>query len=152
EVRERRGLPRTANGGSGAPGDEDDSDDWLLGFVVDCAPERNELQLALDEDAEKLLEHRSLALPRSAALVYKASGDLAQVRRLKFGLELLEQGYSENPRLSEFMFEAARAQRPPVGKSRVSLDPDDLLQPRLNAGQRAAVEGALNAPDLFLIQ
>jgi hypothetical protein len=149
EVRERRGLALT--GGTEVP-DDDDGDDWLLGFVVDCSPEHNELRLALDEDVEKLLEHRSLALPRTAALVYKASGDLAQVRRLKFGLELLEQGYGENPRLSEFMFEAGRARRPPVGTSRITLDSAELLQPRLNDGQRAAVEGALNAPDLFLIQ
>src|SRR5258708_35510666 len=50
------------------------------------------------------------------------------------------------------MFEAARAHRPPVGKSRITLEHAELLQPRLNDGQRAAVEGALNAPDLFLIQ
>ncbi len=151
EVRERRGLARTEDAPAGGA-DEDDGDDWLLGSVVDCSPERGELRLALDEDALKLLEHRTVALPRTAALVYKASGDLAQVRRLKFGLELLEQGYGENPRLSEFMFEAARAHRPPVGKNRITLDQAELLQPRLNAGQHAAVEGALNAPDLFLIQ
>lgn len=152
EVREQRGLARTDGAGVASPPDEDDSDDWLLGFVLDCSPERNELRVALDEDAQKLLEHRSVALPRSATLLYKASGDLAQVRRLKFGLELLEQGYGENPRLSEFMFEAGRAHRPPVGKSRITLDKAELLQPSLNDGQRAAVEGALNAPDLFLIQ
>ena len=152
EVRERHGLARTEAAGATNPLDEDDSDDWLLGAVVDCSPEHGELRIALDDDVLKLLEHRSLTLPRTAALVYKASGDLAQVRRLKFGLELLEQGYGENPRLSEFLFEAARAHRPPLGKSRITLDQADLLQPRLNEGQRAAVEGALNAPDLFLIQ
>ena len=162
EVRERRGLSRTAAGperpgngparaGNGQAAD-DDADDWLLGYVVDCDPERNELRLALDEDVEKLLEHRSLTLPRSAALVYKASGDLAQVRRLKFGLEMLEQGYSENPRLSEFLFESARAGPLATDDKRVTLTQAELLQPRLNEGQRKAVEGALNAPDLFLIQ
>jgi hypothetical protein len=59
---------------------------------VGSDPDKNELTLALDEEVEKLLEHRSLTLPRAASLVYKASGDLAQIRRLKFGLDLLEQG------------------------------------------------------------
>ena len=149
EVRERRGP--SGRNGSGAPGEDDDADDWLLGYIVECAPDKNEVRLALDDETEKLLEHRTLALPRSAALVYKAAGDLAQVRRLKFGLELLEQGYGENPRLSEFMFDAAQARLPDPAR-RVTLERAELLQPRLNEGQRAAVEGALNAPDLFLIQ
>lgn len=148
EVRERRGLAR---GGGSAPPDEEESGDWLLGHVVGADPERGELTLALDEEVEKLLEHRALTLPRSATLVYKANGDLAQIRRLKFGLELLEQGYGQNPRLADFIFEAGKA-RLPDPATRVSLDRDELLQPRLNEGQRAAVEGALSAPDLFLIQ
>ncbi len=150
EVRERRGLARTAKG---TPEDEDDSDDWLLGVVVGSDQTKNELTIALDEDVEKLLEHRTLSLPRAAALIYKASGDLAQIRRLKFGLELLEQGYGQNPKLAEFIFDARQARQPdPAGPARITLDRSQLLQPRLNEGQRAAVEGALNAPDLFLIQ
>ncbi|MCC6190963.1 MAG: AAA family ATPase, partial [Anaerolineales bacterium] len=148
EARERRGLAR---GSGSAPPDEEDSGDWLLGYVVGADAERGELTLALDEEVEKLLEQRALTLPRSATLVYKASGDLAQIRRLKFGLELLEQGYGQNPRLADFIFEAGKA-RLPDPATRVWLDRDELLQPRLNEGQRAAVEGALSAPDLFLIQ
>src|SRR5258707_1339014 len=77
EVRERRGPVRkdTDTGAASGPADEDDSDDWLLGAEVDSSPERNEVRIALDDDVVKLLEHRSLALPRTAALVYKASGD-----------------------------------------------------------------------------
>ncbi|MCC7361995.1 MAG: AAA family ATPase [Anaerolineales bacterium] len=148
EVRERRGLTRSD---PDAPPDEDDSGDWQLGVIVSLEPERGEVTLALDDDAARMLEHKSLALPKTAALIYKASGDLAQLRRLKFGLDLLEQGYSENPRLNEFLFNAAAAHLPDPAHA-VTLDPAALLQPRLNAGQRAAVEGALNAPDLFLIQ
>jgi hypothetical protein len=150
EVRERRGPART---GSPPADDEDDSNDWLLGYVTDVAPERGEVTVALDDDTAKLLDsgRSGLALPRAAALVYKASGDLAQVRRLKFGLEQLEQGYGENPRLSEFLFDVAQARKPDPSK-RITIKREDLLQPNLNDGQLAAVEGALNAPDLFLIQ
>jgi len=158
EVRERRGLARTPTApgqadaaATAVPADEDDSGDWLLGVIVGSDPERGELHLALDDDAARLLEHKTLTLPRTAGLVYKAAGDLAQVRRLKFGLELLEQGYSENPRLNEFLFSAAAAHLPDPARH-IVLDRAALLQPRLNEGQRAAVEGALNAPDLFLIQ
>jgi hypothetical protein len=159
ELREKRGLarsgppaPSAAQAGSpnGPSRDDDDSDDWLLGYLVDCAPDRNELTLALDEDAERLLEHRGRELPRSAVLVYKASGDLAQIRRLKFGLDSLEQGQSHNPRLGDFLFDAGQAGRPGAARSPVARE--HLLQPALNDGQLAAVEGALNAPDLFLIQ
>jgi hypothetical protein len=145
EVRERRpNIP---------PAEDDDGDDWVLGYVTDVAPERSEITVALDDDATRLLEggRGGLALPRAAALVYKASGDLAQVRRLKFGLEQLEQGYGENPRLSEFLFDVAQARQPDPSK-RITLGRTDLLQPQLNEEQLAAVEGALNAPDLFLIQ
>ncbi len=73
------------------------------------------------------------------------------MRRLKFGLEQLEQGYGENPRLNEFLFDVAQAHKPDPAR-RVAVNRADLLQPDLNDGQLAAVEGALNAPDLFLIQ
>ena len=68
EVRERRGLARTANG---QPEEEDDGDDWLLGYVVEAVPDRNELTVAIDDDVAKLLDSRSpsLVLPRAAALV-----------------------------------------------------------------------------------
>ncbi len=147
EVRQRNGLARSAAGAV----EEDDSGDWLLGTMAEAAPERNEVTVALDEEVERLLASRAIELPRAGALAYKAAGDLAQIRRLKFGLELLEQGYCENPHLGDFLFDAARASRPDPARH-IALDRAHLLQPRLNDGQRAAVEGALNAPDLFLIQ
>ena len=90
-------------------------------------------------------------LPKKGRLAYKALGELAQVRRLRWGLESLLRGRSKNPRLGEFLFDGNEAGLPDP-QTVLHLSREELLQPSLNEGQLRAVEGALNAPDLYLIQ
>ncbi len=128
-----------------------ETNDWLVGTLEKQNPQTKELRILLDEDIAERLERGRLKLPKSAVLRYKAGGDLAQIKRLKFGLESLERGRCENQRLGDFLFDANRARPQDHGKiDKVSRD--QLLQPSLNDSQLAAVEGAINAPDLYLIQ
>ncbi len=137
---------------SGDDGLEDDeARDWLLGTIAEVSQPAAELRVLLDEKVAERLERRTLKLPRPAVLRYKASGDIAQIERLRGGIDSLERGRSENPRLSDFLFDAQSA-RLPGSTGRIRLSHSQLLRPTLNDGQLAAVEGALNAPDLFLIQ
>ena len=128
-----------------------ESNDWLVGSLDRYDEGQGWLEVVLDEDVARQIEQRSDRLPKTAVLRYRAGGDLAQIKRLKYGLQSLERGRSENPRLSEFLFDVDQA-RLPDPANRIELARTDLLQPMLNAGQFKAVEGALNAPDLFLIQ
>lgn len=141
-----RPMPKTPNGEMEI-GEEDDA--YPLGALSDIFSDRNEIRLSLDEESVELFERRNWNLPKAAHICYRASGDLAQIRRYKAGLDSLEQGHAENPRLSEFLFDATQARLPEKGQR---LAREQLLLPTLNAGQLAAVEAALNAPDLCLIQ
>ena len=109
------------------------------------------LIVALDKRVAAQIAAGQSALPKKGRLAYKALGELAQVRRLRWGLESLLRGRSKNPRLGDFLFDANEAGLPNP-QTAIHLSHDELLQPRLNEGQLRAVEGALNAPDLYLIQ
>ncbi len=76
-------------------------------------------------------------------------GDLVQIKRLRRGLQRFARGQAVNPYLDLFMFNAKKAR---IAKKPVYLSEDRLLLKRLNVEQKAAVEGALAAEDLFLIQ
>ncbi len=76
-------------------------------------------------------------------------GDLVQIRRLRRGLQRFSRGQAVNPYLDLFMFNSRKARNI---ENKVTLNEDRLLLKRLNAEQKAAVEGALAAEDLFLIQ
>ena len=110
-----------------------------------------QLTVALDKHVAAQIAEGHAVLPKKGRLAYKALGELAQVRRLRWGLESLLRGRSKNPRLGDFLFDANEAGLPDP-QTAVHLSRDELLQPRLNEGQLRAVEGALNAPDLYLIQ
>jgi len=109
------------------------------------------LTVLLSDDMVDRLRADNSALPRRGRLAYKALGEVALARRLRWGLESLVRGHSKNPRLGEFLFDANEAGLPDAN-SAIRLSTEELLQPQLNEGQLGAVEGALNAPDFFLIQ
>ncbi len=143
------GTPRIDE--RGHDGDRDEHNDWLIGNIKDVRVHQAELLVELEDDAAELIERGLRQLPSAAWIVYKADGDLSQIRRLKSGLESLERGFAANPRLGEFLFDARQARLPNPAAS-IQLSRDELLQGFLNEGQLQAVEGALNAPDFFLIQ
>ena len=109
------------------------------------------LTVALDKQVAARIAAGHSVLPKKGRLAYKALGELAQVRRLRWGLGSLLRGRSKNPRLGDFLFDANEAGLPDP-QTALHLSREDLLQPDLNEGQLRAVEGALNAPDLYLIQ
>jgi hypothetical protein len=76
-----------------------ESNDWLVGSLDRYDEGQGWLEVVLDEDVARQLEQRSDRLPKTAVLRYRAGGDLAQIKRLKYGLQSLERGRSENPRL-----------------------------------------------------
>ncbi len=138
------------------PDKEDLDDDWnaiQMGTIISTSRDAREVHLDLDENTTDRISNGALKVPSTGWLIYMAGGDMAQAKRLSYGLETLKKGRAQNPRLSEFLFDAKQA-GPTVTENRVKLSTEDLLQSGLadNPEQFAAVEGALNAPDLFLIQ
>jgi len=109
------------------------------------------LTVRLGEQMVDRLRADKAALPRRGRVAYKALGEVSQVRRLRWGLESLIRGRSTNSQLGEFLFDANEAGLPDPHTA-IHLTREELLQPELNDGQLGAVEGALNAPDFFLIQ
>ncbi len=86
-------------------------------------------------------------------LVYKNEGDKASIGRMKAGLAKLENRQTENPYLSDFIFDSRQARDIQDG-TRIHLSQDEFLNKEIykNTEQKEAVEGALSAKDLFLIQ
>ena len=112
---------------------------------------RYEMLVELDEKilARYIDQSGALDIPRQGYLAYKAVGDLIQIKKQRRAFEDLEQGKAANPRLGQFIFDAGQAVYPE--HERVVLRSDEFLLQTLNDNQRAAVEGALTAPDLYLI-
>lgn len=142
--------PETDSSGSDVLSGFDEDDLINIGSIVGCISNASEVEVELNDDLIVRISADN-ELPASGWLVYRAMGDLSQGKRLRFGLDQLKSGRAHNPRLSEFVFDATKARGP---DTHVPLSADDLLLPSLkdNPQQLRAVEGALNAPDLFLIQ
>lgn len=81
--------------------------------------------------------------------IYDAAATITY-RRMKNGLDKLCRGESVNKRLMEFLFDPMAANLE-TGEN-ITLSADDLLMKDMNPEQIAAVEGALNAHDMYLIQ
>ncbi len=109
------------------------------------------LDVGLDSNIAARIRAGRRVLPKKGHLQYRAIGELAQVRRLRWGLESLLRGRATNGNLGDFLFDPNEAALPDAQQV-VKLAPDELLQPHLNEGQLRAVAGTLSAPDLFLIQ
>lgn len=88
--------------------------------------------------------------PKKGRLHLSQHGDVVQLRRLRKGLQRFSRGQAANPYLDVFFFDAGKAR--PMPERGVTLEEDALFLKQLNRDQRRAVEGALSAPDLFLIQ
>jgi KaiC/GvpD/RAD55 family RecA-like ATPase len=120
-----------------------------LGSIEDFDPRRRLIHIRLERELAEYLTVERYQPPVTGFLFFEAAGDIQQIRRKKEALEQLKQGYTQNPYLGNFLFDASQAR--PIQKT-VQLLPNDLLLSSANPGQKAAVETVLAAKDLVLIQ
>lgn len=133
---------------------EDNSNDQFqegleLGSIEKVDSSNKIIRVKLTSELADLLNAEQYQLPKSGFLSFEAVGDLVQIRRKQKALNKLKQGYSRNPYLGEFLFNASKLQEI---KSRSSLKQQDLLMKSANQGQIRAVETVLSAPDICFIQ
>lgn len=124
--------------------DERKHPQWGFGKVERY--EKNVLTVQPYGDMNRIM-HDLLSLP--LLIVYDGAADIT-CKRMKSGLDKLCAGDCVNKHLSEFLFDPSKANRG-VGDN-VILTQDDLLTKTMNPEQIGAVEGVLNAEDLYLIQ
>ncbi|MEH2330568.1 translation initiation factor IF-2 N-terminal domain-containing protein [Nostoc sp.] len=120
-----------------------------LGTVEEVDPNRCIISLRLDRDLAEFMAAERYKLPDTGFLCFEAVGDIQQIQRKKKALDDLNNGYTQNPYLGNFLFDASQARQI---KTTVELQPQDLLLSSANPGQKAAVEKVLAAKDLVLIQ
>ncbi|MFN6482473.1 MULTISPECIES: translation initiation factor IF-2 N-terminal domain-containing protein [unclassified Nostoc] len=120
-----------------------------LGTVEEVDPNRCIISLRLERDLAEFMATERYKLPDKGFLCFEAVGDIQQIQRKKKALDDLNNGYTQNPYLGNFLFDASQARQI---KTTVELQPQDLLLSSANPGQKAAVEKVLAAKDLVLIQ
>ncbi|WP_373528050.1 translation initiation factor IF-2 N-terminal domain-containing protein [Nostoc sp.] len=120
-----------------------------LGTVEDVDPNRCIISLRLERDLAEYMAAERYQLPATGFLCFEAVGDIQQIQRKKKALEDLNNGYTQNPYLGNFLFDASQARQI---KTTIELQAQDLLLSSANPGQKAAVEKVLAAKDLVLIQ
>ncbi|MEH2062785.1 MAG: translation initiation factor IF-2 N-terminal domain-containing protein [Nostoc sp.] len=120
-----------------------------LGTVEEVDPNRCIISLRLERDLAEHIAAERYQLPATGFLCFEAVGDIQQIQRKKKALDDLNNGYTQNPYLGNFLFDASQAREI---KTTIELQPQDLLLSSANPGQKAAVEKVLAAKDLVLIQ
>ncbi|MEH2283639.1 MAG: translation initiation factor IF-2 N-terminal domain-containing protein [Nostoc sp.] len=120
-----------------------------LGTVEEVDPNRCIISLRLERDLAEFMAAERYQLPATGFLCFEAVGDIQQIQRKKKALDDLNNGYTQNPYLGNFLFDASQARQI---KTTIELQPEDLLLSSANPGQKAAVEKVLAAKDLVLIQ
>ncbi|MBE8965496.1 translation initiation factor IF-2 N-terminal domain-containing protein [Nostocales cyanobacterium LEGE 12452] len=120
-----------------------------LGAVEEVDPNRCIISLRLERDLAEFMATERYKLPDTGFLCFEAVGDIQQIQRKKKALDDLNNGYTQNSYLGNFLFDASQARQI---KTTFELQPQDLLLSSANPGQKAAVEKVLAAKDLVLIQ
>ncbi|NDJ20268.1 AAA family ATPase [Nostoc sp. B(2019)] len=120
-----------------------------LGSIEEVDPKRCIISIRLERDLAEYMATERYQLPTTGFLCFEAIGDIKQIQRKKKALDDLNNGYTQNPYLGNFLFDASQAR--PIQKT-IELQPQDLLLSSANPGQKAAVETVLSAKDLVLIQ
>ncbi|WP_348535390.1 AAA domain-containing protein [Komarekiella delphini-convector] len=120
-----------------------------LGSIEEVDPKRCIISVRLERDLAEYIAAERYQLPNTGFLCFEAVGDIKQIQRKKKALDDLNNGYTQNPYLGNFLFDASQAR--PIQKT-IELQPQDLLLSSANPGQKAAVETVLSAKDLVLIQ
>ncbi|MFN6501871.1 MAG: translation initiation factor IF-2 N-terminal domain-containing protein [Nostoc sp. DedQUE01] len=126
---------------------------WLsgrqLGTIEEVDPNRCIISVRLERDLAEYIATERYKLPTTGFLCFEAVGDIQQIQRKKKALDDLNNGYTQNQYLGNFLFDASQARKI---KTTIELQAQDLLLSAANPGQRAAVEKVLAAKDLVLIQ
>lgn len=114
----------------------------VFGTVIDF--ESDSVTVMLDDEFKD-----DFGFPKNGVLHITKHGDLVQIKRMRSGLKRFANGRALNPYLDLFMFNSAKARIP---EKVHDLSDEELLMKNMNEEQRAAVCGALNSEDMFLIQ
>lgn len=133
----------------------EDEDTWediedYIGTIDKINFKNNTIKIELEPEFQELALEGELDFPQMGNLRISKMGDLAQARNLRRGLNLLRMGQGHNPDLDVILFNSKT-----LGDNRennIVLNESELLLKTLNNNQKLAVEGVLNAKDLFLIQ
>jgi ABC-type branched-subunit amino acid transport system ATPase component len=116
-------------------------------------------QIVIDPDEDLLAqlttaktdeEQQGPQIPEQGFLLSAIVGDLAPLLNQRRGLERLQNSQSYAPRLADYLFDIQQAHPPEATLEAIPVA--DRLNVRLNDDQLLAVQGAMAAPDLFLIQ
>lgn len=126
--------------------EEDGAD--KVGSVKRVVSSKNLIVLELEEEYVESMRMNKWFPAPTGLLKLNNIGDLAQARNLRKGFQDLQKGLAQNPNLEYLLFD-----------EHISIDADsapsivqDTLQGELNRYQKLAVQGALEANDLYLIQ
>ncbi|MFN6559029.1 MAG: translation initiation factor IF-2 N-terminal domain-containing protein [Nostoc sp. ChiSLP01] len=126
---------------------------WLsgrqLGTIEEIDPNSCIISVRLERDLAEYIATERYKLPNTGFLCFEAVGDIQQIQRKKKALDDLNNGYTQNQYLGNFLFDASQARKI---KTTTELQPQELLLSAANPGQKAAVEKVLAAKDLVLIQ
>lgn len=122
----------------------------FIGVIDEINLKNYTIKIELEPEFQELAVEGNLDFPKKANLRISKGGDLAQARNLRRGLNLLKTGQANNPDLDIILFNSKILGENIEGN--VKLADENLLLSTLNGKQKLAVEGALNAKDLFLIQ
>jgi RecA/RadA recombinase len=123
--------------------------DVILGDVEKFDADKGTLEVSLDKGLATRLDSGTYDFSPTGYLHFNAGGDMFQIDKQQYAMNQMKQGKMMNPRLADFFFDARKA-RPALITNH--LQPSDLLSGTCNSGQIAAIEAALEAPDLLLIQ
>lgn len=121
-----------------------------IGTVKRVVSKKNLIILELKEEYVEWMQMNKWLPKQNGRIKINNKGDLSQIRKLRQGFQYLQKGAAQNPNLEYLLFD----EKPPSPSSedRIKLSLTDTLQNELNTYQQKAVEGALNANDLYLIQ
>ncbi|MBD2235385.1 DNA helicase [Aulosira sp. FACHB-113] len=125
------------------------SDGRELGTIESIEVESSRIRVRLDSEIFDLISGGLYQLPDTGFLSFEAAGDIVQIKRKKKALQDLEYGRTQNPYLSQFLFDASKARLP---QEIITIQQQNLLLKTANSFQKSAVEIVLAAPDLALIQ
>lgn len=117
-----------------------------VGQVTTVKPGKKMIEISLSPQYRRRAKRHEVNFQDYQTVTFNNFAELSQVRRLRKGFKDLQKGLAANPNLEKVLFE----ERPVV---KITNKKQSLhFHSRLNEYQREAVEGAMNAHDLYVIQ
>lgn len=117
-----------------------------IGQVTAVKTGQKALEISLSKQYQRQAKRHDVNFQQYKTITFNNFAELSQVRRLRKGFKDLQHGLAANPNLEKVLFE----ERPVV---KITNQKQSLqFHSRLNDYQREAVEGAMNAHDLYVIQ